>query len=347
MSHPKESHKMRIQLLVVGVCAAALIPAAALAQQTCEQRQSNRVAGTLLGAGVGAAAGSAVAGRGDRGEGAVIGGIAGALIGNQVARGRPDCARAYGFYDNQGAWHANAVSRSEASGYFDRNGDWVDGAPRGYYASDGRWMQASTDVEASGYYANGLWVPASATGYYAQDGRWVAAASGYYDRSGRWIAGAASGRYDANGRWMPGQPSGRRAANGAWIADPQPGYYANGRWVRGEAVGYYDARGGWVSTDARRPRADYPAGQYPDGRGRLSIDDRQAQLAERINRGAYSGRLSRAEAGQATRTLAAIERQERSLRNRRGDLGPRGRAIITARLDRLSDSISGDFRDDR
>jgi len=49
---------MRIQTLVAGVCAAALIPTAALAQQTCEQRQNNRVAGTVVGAGVGAVAGS-------------------------------------------------------------------------------------------------------------------------------------------------------------------------------------------------------------------------------------------------------------------------------------------------
>jgi len=343
---------MRIQILVAGVCAAAFIPVVALAQQTCEQRQSNRVAGTIVGAGVGAVAGGAVAGRDDRGKGAVIGGVAGALIGNQVAKGqaakgREDCARAYGFYDNQGSWHANAVSRGEASGYFDRNGEWVDGAPRGHYGADGRWMQASTDAGASGYYANGLWVPASAAGYYAQDGRWMEVTSGHYDGSGRWVAGAATGRYDADGRWMPGQAAGRRAANGTWISDPQPGYYDNGRWVRGETVGYYDARGSWVSTDARRSRADYVNGQYPDGRGMLSIDDRQAQLAERINRGASSGRLSRAEAGQATRTLAAIERQKRSLRNRQGNLGPKGRAIITARLDRLSDSVSGDIRNDR
>ncbi len=344
---------MRIQTLVAGACAAALIPTVALAQQTCEQRQSSRVAGTVAGAGLGAVAGAAVAGRDDRGKGAVIGGVAGALIGNQMAKGGADCARAYGYYDNQGAWHANAVARGQAAGYFDRSGEWVAGAPRGYYAENGRWVQASADAEAAGYYADGLWAPASAQGYYGRGGQWVdATASGYYDRSGRWISGPATGRYDADGRWMAGQASGRRHASGAWIADPQPGYYDRGRWVRGETVGYYDARGAWISTDGRARRVDYPAGQYPSGRysmdGRpLSIDDRQAQLAERINRGAYSGRLSRGEARQATRTLAAIERQEQSLRTRQGALGPKGRAIITARLDRLSDSISGDVRDDR
>ena len=51
---------MRTQNLVIGACVAALIPAAALAQQTCEQRQDHRVVGTLAGAGVGAIAGGAI-----------------------------------------------------------------------------------------------------------------------------------------------------------------------------------------------------------------------------------------------------------------------------------------------
>jgi hypothetical protein len=334
---------MRIQTLVAGVCAAALIPTAVLAQQTCEQRQNNRVAGTVVGAGIGAIAGSAVAGRGDRNEGAVLGGLAGAVIGNQVSKGQPDCTRAYGFYDNDGAWHAHAVARNDAAGYFDRSGAWVEGAPRGHYDREGRWVQAGSDASTAGYYDDrGFWVPASADGYYTQDGRWIAAAApGHYDRSGRWIAGPTTGRYNSDGIWMSGQASGRRDANGVWVADPQPGYYDNGRWVRGEASGYYDARGHWISTDGRQQRADY--GSYHDGG--QSIDQRQARLGERIRRGMDNGRLSRAEGVQAMRTLADIDRQEQSLRGRRGQLGPRGQAIITARLDRLSDSIREDIRD--
>lgn len=336
---------MRIQTLAAGVCAAALIPTIALAQQTCEQRQSNRVVGTLAGAGIGALAGSAIAGHGARDEGAVIGGVAGALIGNQATKGKQDCARAYGFYDNQGGWHANTVARGDASGYFDRDGAWVEGAPRGYYGRDGRWVQANTDASASGYYANNLWVPASAGGYYAQDGRWIAAASGYYDRSGQWLSGPATGRYDADGHWMEGQASGRRDASGAWIADPQPGYYDKGRWVRGETFGYYDARGQWIATDGRVQHVNMNQGGPRAGFAAPSVDERQAQLAERINRGAQNGRLSRAEVSQARRTLVAIERQERSLRTRQGYLGPKGRATIMARLDDLSKSLRLDVRD--
>ncbi|HEY8617082.1 glycine zipper 2TM domain-containing protein [Phenylobacterium sp.] len=334
---------MRIQTLVAGVCAAALIPSLAVAQQTCEQRQNGRVAGTVAGAGLGALAGSAVAGRGDRTEGAVIGGIAGALLGNQVTKGKPDCSRAYGYYDNNGLWHANTVASSDAAGYFDRNGAWVEGAPRGHYDRDGRWVQVASDASAAGYYDSaGRWVPASASGYYTQDGRWVAAAApGHYDRSGRWIEGPSTGRYNADGQWLSGQASGRRDANGVWVADPQPGYYANGRWVRGEARGYYDTRGRWIPTDAQQQRADYAA------EGGRSIDDRQADLAQRISRNIENGRLSRAEGQHAMRTLAAIEREERSLRNRRGVLGPAAQATINARLDTLSANIREDVRGDR
>lgn len=342
---PRNPHKMRIQTLVAGVCAAALIPTIALAQQTCEQRQGARVVGTLAGAGIGALAGSAIASHGNRNEGAVVGGVARALIGNQATKGKPDCARAYGFYDNQGAWHANTFPRGEATGYFNRDGGWVEGAPRGYYGRDGRWVQANTDASASGYYANNAWVPASASGYYGQDGRWIAATSGYYDRSGQWISGLATGRYDAEGHWMEGQASGRRDASGAWVADPQPGYYDKGRWVRGEAFGYYDARGQWIATEARSQHANMPQDPKRVGQGAPSIDERQAQLSERIDRGEQNGRLSQAEVSQARRTLVAIERQERSLRTRQGHLGPKGQSIIMARLDGLSKSLRVDVRD--
>ena len=57
---------MRIHQLVAGVAVAALMPTLALAQTTCEQRSTNRVVGTVAGAGLGALLGSAIAGHGDR-----------------------------------------------------------------------------------------------------------------------------------------------------------------------------------------------------------------------------------------------------------------------------------------
>ena len=126
---------MRNHLLVAGIAAAALIPSFAFAQTSCEQQHSNRVAGTVGGGVLGALIGSAVAGHGDKTTGAVIGGVGGAVIGNQVTKGGADCAHAYGYYDANGAWHANAVARADARGYYDGSGRWIEGAPNGGYDS--------------------------------------------------------------------------------------------------------------------------------------------------------------------------------------------------------------------
>ena len=135
---------MRKQLIVAGIAAATLIPTFAFAQQTCEDRRNNRVAGTVVGGVLGAIAGSAVAGHGDRHEGAVIGGVGGAVIGNQLSKGSADCQHAYGYYDNNNTWHANSVNREMARGYYDRNGNWTNGQPPvGGWDRDGRWNTAS------------------------------------------------------------------------------------------------------------------------------------------------------------------------------------------------------------
>jgi Glycine zipper 2TM domain len=123
---------MRRHVLAAAVAAAALVPSLAMAQETCEQRSANRAAGTAIGAVAGALLGSAVAGHHEKGTGAVVGGIGGAIVGNQLARGPRDCGHAYGWYDNEGRWHANAVDRAVATGYYDRNGEWVDGQPRDF-----------------------------------------------------------------------------------------------------------------------------------------------------------------------------------------------------------------------
>lgn len=123
---------MRRNLLAAGFALGVLIPTAAFAQETCEQRSQNRVAGTAIGALAGALLGGSVAGHHHKGEGAVIGGVAGAVIGNQVAKGPQDCQHAYGWYDNGGRWHANAVDPSAAWGYYDQRGQWVEGRPADY-----------------------------------------------------------------------------------------------------------------------------------------------------------------------------------------------------------------------
>lgn len=149
---------MRTRIIAAGVAALALIPSLAQAQQTCEERRANRIAGTVVGGALGALAGSAVAGRGDRSEGAVIGGIAGAVIGNQVSKGDGDCRRAYGWYDNDGIWHANAVDRSYAQGYYDRRGNWIEGSPpQGGWDRNGRWNVSDDRYAQGGYRPTSNW----------------------------------------------------------------------------------------------------------------------------------------------------------------------------------------------
>jgi len=342
--HPaQEPLFMHKNLLVAGLAVAALFPSIALAQQTCEQQHTNRTVGTVAGAGIGALAGSAVAGRGDHTTGAIVGGIAGALIGNQVTKGSADCAHAYGYYDGAGAWHATDVARADAQGYYNRGGQWIAGAPNGYYDSQARWVGASSDASASGYYdANNRWVPASADGYYAANGEWVSgAASGYYD-NGRWVSGPTTGRYDARGRWISGAASGHRDANGAWIADAQPGYYdSNGRWRVGAVMGYYDARGRWTATST--PVSGNDANAMYDSRpslnGSRDFQSRVARLDQRIRRGIDDGSLSRMEANRAQRELSSIRREEARMPHRRGRLNQRDDMRIDSRLDSLSSSL--------
>ncbi len=304
---------MRKDILVAGLAIAALSPAFALAATPCERQSNNRAVGTVVGAGLGAVAGSAIAGRGSHTEGAILGGIAGAVIGNQVSRGNLDCSRAYGYYDDRGMWHATGVARSDAQGYYDREGHWVAGAPSGYYDSDGRWVSAAGDPGAAGYYdRNGYWVPAASGGYYDRDGRWVSNSAGYW-RNGRWVAGPAVGHYDDNGVWISGEPAGRMDSNGVWVADAQPGYWDNGRWVRGSAYGYYDAGGRWVSTRYAVASNAPTTYAYSRGTADADLDARLDRLERRIRRDVASGRISSSDGDRALDRLNDIRHDEQRL----------------------------------
>ena len=300
---------MRKSMIIAGIASLALVPAIAFAQTPCEQQSSNRVGGTVIGAGAGALAGSAIAGRGSHTEGAILGGIAGALIGNQVSRGDLDCSHAYGYYDSSGMWHATGVSRDYAQGYYDRDGHWVAGAPNGYYASGGQWVSASSDAQAAGYYdSNGYWVPASASGYYDSNGQWVAGVAPGYWRSGRWNAGPAVGHYDENGGWISGQPGS--------VTEAQSGYYdSDGRWIRGSVTGYYDARGRWVSTGFQVASNPAPT-TYAYTRGSATsadLDARIDRLDSRIRRSMADGSLRASDGDRALRRLDEVRNDERRL----------------------------------
>ena len=198
--------------------------------------------------------------------------------------------------------------------------------------SNGRWIAAGLQGDASGYYDfNGRWVPASASGYYDVNGQWIAsAASGYYDTNGRWVAGPTRGRYDASGRWISGAPNGHRDANGVWIADAQPGYYDNGRWVPGSVAGFYDANGRWHMTSG-------PA------QGWLSINARQANLERRIDAGERNGSLTRTEARRLRSDFRNLTRLE--ARYQRNGLSSAERRTLDRRFDALSDRIRDERND--
>ncbi|MDB5470273.1 MAG: glycine zipper protein [Caulobacter sp.] len=343
---------MKKSIWVAGIAVATLLPSMAFAQDRCEQQRDERsVAGTIIGGIAGAVVGSNVAANKNRTEGAVVGGIVGAVAGNAIARSSADCDRAYGYYDTNGSWHANDRRVGRASGYFDRDGRFVDGQPNGYY-DNGRWVE----VRGAGGYndRDGRWVPAASNGYYDSRGQWVAgASSGYYD-NGRWVSGPAQGYYDRNGRWVRGEAPGRRDSSGVWVADAQPGYYDNGRWVAGETRGYYDSQGRWMSMGgtsyAQNDTRGYDQGRDRGAQGWSGADTRAraSMLGEFIRTARNDGQLTRRESQRALTTLSDIGRSDEQMRrNNGGRLGPRGMSAINARLDSLARTVRMDVRDER
>jgi hypothetical protein len=115
-------------LLLAGLAAAAFIPSLASAQESCQQAQhDNRVAGTIVGAGLGAILGGAITGHGG---GAVVGGVGGAVVGNAVAGSGTRCGEnQYGYYDANGRWVPRTYT---AAGYYGPDGSWVAAPPAGY-----------------------------------------------------------------------------------------------------------------------------------------------------------------------------------------------------------------------
>ncbi len=284
---------MRKNILVAGVAAALLIPTLALAQETCEQRSANRTAGTIVGAGVGALLGSAVAGSGHKGDGAIVGGVGGAIIGNQAARGSSECVHAYGYYDNNGSWHSNAVARTEARGYYDRNGNWIDGAPpSGRWDNDGRWVVASSAPD----YAR-----RDAYGYYDRNGDWHsnavarAEARGYYDRNGAWIEGSPpSGRWDNDGRWVV-------------IAPSAPVYGAPANYVAGRRDTV--TREAYLEDRIHQARMDGSLSRYEARNATRTLDSIRRQEAQMRH---YNGRLNDRDEAYIQAKLDVLSRQVRA-----------------------------------
>ena len=87
----------------------------------CERRQDNNtIAGALLGAIAGGVIGSNVAGRGNRSEGAVLGAVVGGVAGGAIGRNTANCdERGYYYTYNQTVPYRE--SRYYRSGRYDRN----------------------------------------------------------------------------------------------------------------------------------------------------------------------------------------------------------------------------------
>jgi hypothetical protein len=362
---------MKKTFITLSLAATALVPAAALAQTSCEQQRSTRVVATVGGAGVGALVGSSIAGRGDRTLGAIIGGVGGAVLGNQIARPSDECKRAYGFYDRDARWHASANARGSVTGYIDRDGQWVDGAPNGYYGRDGRWQVNASSTGERGYYdASDRWVPAGESGYYGSGDQWMPAmAPGHYERGGNWVAGRVSGQYDRNGSWISGSAPSRQQADGSWSNASAPGYYdARGGWHAGTTSGFYDGNGRWIATDGsvafnsdmRGPdrrddgrgdmaRSDMRRGEMGRGdmgRGDMRRGDRPGDvrgqigwLDRSIRHATDTGSIRPRDGRRLLVDLQAIDRRERNMRHYRGNLSPRDTVTIRAGLDRVSASL--------
>jgi Glycine zipper len=325
------------KIILASVAVAALFPATAMAKHQCDRSDTGQIVGTVAGAGVGAGVGTAIAGRGDNTEGAIIGGVIGAVVGNRVGNGidkNNRCDRAYGYYDQDGSWHATGVSARDARGYYDRDQRWVEGTPTGYY-SNGRWVAISSDSSAAGYSdSNGDWVPASVTGYYDRDGNWKSRpASGYYDERGRWVAGPVRGHYDSRGRWMEEDPRYERGSD--WATVDQPGYYdTNGRWVAGTSHGYYDGRGKWVSIGQQQSQSN----RYPYNLGAMpySVDARIDWLNSYVDSAGSDRRLGSGQARMFRQELGMIERQKSQFQRSGGRFTRMEEQNISSRLDRLS-----------
>ncbi len=333
---------MKARYIPLSILALTLSPLSAFAQADCNERAMSRTTSTVVGAGLGAVLGSAVAGRDDRAAGAVIGGLGGALLGNQIGRANNNCARSYGYYDNRGDWHASGLAGDAAAGYYDRSGSWIDGAPEGYYDGRGAWVRSGSGQRSAGFSdRNGDWVPASAAGYHGSDGRWYHnVASGHYNHRGVWTPGVTSGRYDDRGRWISGPATGQRYVDDGWVSASQAGHYdADGVWRPGAVSGYYDAAGRWIQTSTAAPyrdRAGY-MGDGPSARGSFRTESRR--LEDRIMSAVNADRFSDAEGDQALRDLAVLRTEERRMPRKGGALRPRDARTMDLRLIALDDSL--------
>jgi hypothetical protein len=128
---------------VIAALAAGAIATPSFAQDPCHRQQHNNgTAGAVIGGLAGAVIGSNVAGHGARTGGSILGALAGAAIGNNIGRASTKCDGRYSSYYNGRYYDRPAYSNGYYNGAYDgrygaNNGDYsrprYNGYDHGYY----------------------------------------------------------------------------------------------------------------------------------------------------------------------------------------------------------------------
>ncbi len=111
-------------VLASAIAAAALLSLSACATtdgyaSRCERDYAeNQRYATASGATLGALAGAAIAGEGNRERGAAIGALAGGLLGNQLSERDDPCGYGFGGYNRDGRYGYERVPRRGDYGYY-------------------------------------------------------------------------------------------------------------------------------------------------------------------------------------------------------------------------------------
>ena len=87
--------------------------------------------------------------------------------------------------------------------------------------------------------------------------------------------------------------------------------------------------------------------QYQSEQRADTIDQREANLRARIERGQRDGRITASEARRLHRELRTVESKERAFLRNDGRMSPRESAEINRDLDRLAENVRQQMRDDQ
>lgn len=105
------------------------------------------------------------------------------------------------------------------------------------------------------------------------------------------------------------------------------------------------AAGVTTQHEATFATVQYQYGQYRSEERAATINDREARINDRIERGMRDGRITDREAHRLHRQIRDIEAKERDFRNNNGRIGPREADELNRDLDRLANDVRREMRD--